>query len=198
MTNSVLLMTSGLVLAIQLGVAAAEARPPMLISAGRNTHPVIAGPINFTTTLWNNALDDSGSAINSQNFETSFDAYDSEAADDFIIPAGHTWKVKVVHVIGQYFAPPTPPPVSWEVCFYKNRFDVPTSQNHPYRVIRCQTITNSLPQPGPNFDIEYRLNLSARLDITGSRLWPISTGMLKGLMADPSGVGKCNYTITMK
>ena len=54
------------------------------------------------TTLYDQNKDDSGSANTSQNFESSFDAYDNMGADDFKVPSGHTWKVTTVDVTGQY------------------------------------------------------------------------------------------------
>jgi hypothetical protein len=38
----------------------------------------------------------------SQDFETSFDAYDCEGADDFYVPAGETWNIHQVIAAGQY------------------------------------------------------------------------------------------------
>jgi len=36
----------------------------------------------------------------SQNFEADFDAFDSELADDFVVPAGGGWAVDTVSVVG--------------------------------------------------------------------------------------------------
>jgi hypothetical protein len=40
--------------------------------------------------------------IPSQDFETALDFFDSQAADDFIVPAGQTWQVTEVDVLGEY------------------------------------------------------------------------------------------------
>ncbi len=40
---------------------------------------------------------------NSQNFEPAFDSFDDQTADDFVVPAGHTWNVSQVEVAGGYF-----------------------------------------------------------------------------------------------
>jgi hypothetical protein len=51
---------------------------------------------------------DSGIGIVSQNFETSFDAYDDRAADDFTVPDGTKWTVNEIDVTGAYFNGPGP------------------------------------------------------------------------------------------
>src|SRR5262245_51574041 len=42
-------------------------------------------------------------AISSQNFEAAFDAFDDEAADDFVIPSGETWTINQMIILGVYF-----------------------------------------------------------------------------------------------
>ena len=39
--------------------------------------------------------------ITSQDFEASFDAFDNQAADDFVVPVGETWNVTEVDVLGE-------------------------------------------------------------------------------------------------
>ena len=60
-----------------------------------HTHP-------GSTTLVDENGNASGSGNSSQNFESSFDQYDNQGADDFIVPSGHNWTVKEVDVTGQY------------------------------------------------------------------------------------------------
>ena len=40
--------------------------------------------------------------IPSQDAETALDFFDSQAADDFIVPAGQTWQVTEMDVLGEY------------------------------------------------------------------------------------------------
>jgi hypothetical protein len=42
--------------------------------------------------------------IASQDFETALDSADSEAADDFAVPAGMTWSIDGIDVDGEYFS----------------------------------------------------------------------------------------------
>src|SRR5262245_15117619 len=40
--------------------------------------------------------------IPSQDAETALDFFDSQAADDFIVPAGESWQITEVDVLGEY------------------------------------------------------------------------------------------------
>ena len=42
----------------------------------------------------------SGNGAPDQNFEAAFDAYDSEGADDFVVPAGVFWSIEEVRTVG--------------------------------------------------------------------------------------------------
>lgn len=56
-------------------------------------------------------------SYSSQNFEASFDTYDSYLADDFTVPAGQTWSLTQVDVLGEYFNG-TGPADSFNVYFF--------------------------------------------------------------------------------
>jgi hypothetical protein len=60
--------------------------------------------------------------ITSQDFETSLDEGDSEAADDFTIQAGLDWTIDTIDVDGEYFSRDGVPPVptGFNVRFYAN------------------------------------------------------------------------------
>jgi hypothetical protein len=67
-----------------------------------------AGPVTTSPScsdrpaLYEQMRGDSGIAIISQNFESSFDQYDAQAADDFKV-ADTTWFIREVDVVGNYF-----------------------------------------------------------------------------------------------
>ncbi len=61
----------------------------------------------------------------SQNFETAYDQYDDETADDFVVPAGQTWTVSLVEVSGVYEGPG--PADSMNVVIYTNAGTLPGS-----------------------------------------------------------------------
>jgi len=78
---------------------------------------------------------DDGIGIVSQNFESSFDQYDAQAADDFTVSGGK-WKVKEVDVTGVYFNG-SGPATSENVTIYKDK------NGHPGKVVSAQTVTGS-------------------------------------------------------
>lgn len=100
----------------------ATAAPPRLSHKGA----VLASPVhaNARHTLYDQSGDDSGIAIVSQNFESSFDAYDCQGADDFIVPDGVKWKITEVDVRGTYFGG-SGPSRSLNIVFYKNKKGAP-------------------------------------------------------------------------
>lgn len=53
----------------------------------------------------------------SQDFQTDFDVYDAEAADDFLVPPGVEWNIRSVNVGGEYFNGTGPTPAV-DVTFY--------------------------------------------------------------------------------
>jgi uncharacterized repeat protein (TIGR02543 family) len=63
--------------------------------------------------------------VTSQNFDAANDAFDSEAADDFVVPAGVNWTVTTLDVQGEYTA--AGPVVDFNVVFYANVGNLPGS-----------------------------------------------------------------------
>ena len=61
----------------------------------------------------------------SQNFETAFDAFDCQGADDFTVPANTSWTINQVNVTGTLST--TGPPASFNVIFYNNAAALPGS-----------------------------------------------------------------------
>ena len=74
---------------------------PVASVSGRFAHRVVSG-VPGSVVLYDQSTGDSGAAISSQNFGSDLDAYDDQAADDFVVPAGHAWRIKEVDVIGGY------------------------------------------------------------------------------------------------
>jgi hypothetical protein len=77
--------------------------------------------------LYSQNSNDSGGAVLSQNFTSgSFASYDSQSADDFVVPAGHKWAISEVDVTGVYFnGSPGGPASSEHVFFYKDAAGLP-------------------------------------------------------------------------
>ena len=76
-----------------MSLADSSSAGPSALTVG----PVLYDQLNGQTTT--NPAD-----ISSQDFETSLDAADSEAADDFVVPAGMTWSIDGIDVDGEYFS----------------------------------------------------------------------------------------------
>ncbi|HSC19532.1 MAG TPA: hypothetical protein VLC74_11515 [Rhizomicrobium sp.] len=120
--TALLAAAAALALSAGSGTLAAE-RHINPTSAGSHTRAkvVISGA---SKTLYDQNSNDAGSGPVSQNFESTFDAYDSQAADDFIVPSGQKWVITEVDVTGVYFNGPGPA-ASENVFFYKDKGGLP-------------------------------------------------------------------------
>jgi hypothetical protein len=122
MTKTVLLATSA-VLALSGGDACATAQNTAIVR-GVAPHHVIFGVAPGSKTLYDQNIGDSSVGIASQNLESSVSQYDSQGADDFTVPTGHTWIVKEVDATGVYFNG-SGPATSENVQFYKDKGGLP-------------------------------------------------------------------------
>ena len=113
-------------------LAASAAAAPLV------THHAAAAtakfPASALTTLYDQSQTDSGTGIVSQNFESSFDQYDCEAADDFIVPDGVRWKIKEVDVVGTYFDG-SGGARSVSVLFFKDKHGLPGKPKGAFDVV---------------------------------------------------------------
>ena len=78
-------------------------------------------------------------SLTSQNFEAMYDSFDTQGADDFVIPAGNEWWIDGVEVLGVYYNG-SGPATSVNVWFYKD------SLGHPG--ITADSIMNIVPSAG--------------------------------------------------
>jgi hypothetical protein len=111
--------------------------------------------------------------IPSQDAETALDFFDSQAADDFIVPTGQTWQVTEVDVLGEYDS--AGPAASFHVFFYENgagdlpgllvasRFGNPYTGSNDFVI----TLTEPVTLPGGH----YWVSVQARQDITQAGFW---------------------------
>src|SRR6266508_1629276 len=68
-----------------------------------------AAPVAGANIVLYDQYDNAGAiATSSQNYESAFNLYDDEAADDFVVTDGSGWLVNQVEVEGQYFNGPGP------------------------------------------------------------------------------------------
>jgi uncharacterized repeat protein (TIGR02543 family) len=123
---------------------------------------------------YNNAAPIPG-GVTSQNFETANDAFDSEAADDFVVPAGQNWTVTTIDVGGEYSGAGGPA-VDFNVNVYANGANLPgtliasrpaqayTNSSGDFTITLAQSVTLS---PGT-----YWVGVQADLDLAnGQWFW---------------------------
>lgn len=95
---------------------------------------VVEQRVASQATCFANLTGDTGVAVNSQNYEAAFDAYDSQAADDFILAGPCT--VTSIDIIGAYYSG-AGPAVSETVTFYAD------ADGKPGAVLNTQTVAGA-------------------------------------------------------
>jgi hypothetical protein len=127
--NNTVLLAAAAVLAISAGGASA-AGAPQASHHGMNASRFTPSSTGLTV-LYSQNSNDSGTGVVSDMFGTSFPTYTDQAADDFVVPSGSTWKVKEVDVTGVYFNGPGPT-TGENVFFYKDKKGLPGKQVAEY------------------------------------------------------------------
>ena len=97
---------------------------PTATATTTGTPTATCTPLGTPLTLYDQTDNAAMTATSSQNFETAFDNFDDQTADDFVVPAGQIWNVEQVNVGGQYFNG-TGPADSVNVFFYPNSGTLP-------------------------------------------------------------------------
>lgn len=96
MINRKTLLASGVAAAI-FAVSAASAAPVASNVSSAAAQPIFNVP-NGSTVLFDQTANPGTNGAPAQNFSSSYDSYDNEAADDFVVPAGG-WTVSSVNII---------------------------------------------------------------------------------------------------
>ena len=111
--------------------------------------------------------------IPSLDAETALDFFDSQVADDFVVPAGQVWQVTEVDVLGDYDS--GGPANSFHVFFYQNgagdlpgnliasRLENPYTGDNDFVITLTESVT--LPEG------HYWVSVQARQDITQAGFW---------------------------
>jgi hypothetical protein len=121
-------MATAAAVALSVGGVASAARPAASSAHHAKAHAVSKSSINRSlTVLYDQSNNDSGIGIVSQNFESTFAAYDAQAADDFTVPNGSKWQIREVDAMGVYFNG-SGPATSQNVFFYKDKKGLPGKQ----------------------------------------------------------------------
>ena len=89
--------------ALAAGAAYADGSTPVVKNANRQVLRLAHAPANRAfNVLYDQTAHPSTDVTTSQNFQSSEDDLDDQAADDFTVPAGQTWLVKEIDVAGKY------------------------------------------------------------------------------------------------
>lgn len=120
------LLASAAVFALSVSGASAAVSHATATSVGSKNHAhiFVTAPAKGAKTLYDQNGNDAGVGIVSQNFDSSVAQYDSQGADDFIVPKGATWTVTEVDVTGVYFNG-YGPATSEDVHFYADNNGLP-------------------------------------------------------------------------
>src|SRR5215831_9526361 len=113
---------AALLVAAVASIAGASGRTIKLMHRGtvKPAHAVFPD----LSVLYNQNNNDGGVGLVSDNFDAAFDAYDDQAADDFVVPTGKQWQIQGVAVTGVYFNGPGPAD-SENVFIYKDASGLP-------------------------------------------------------------------------
>ena len=168
-----------------IALVAAAAFAPGASASGHGMSPAAKGAVSAPShaktaaSCYNQADNDNGVGIVSQNFEATFDQYDAQGADDFKIAAGGC-KIKIVHADGLYFNG-AGPAVNFTVEFYK-------SGTTPTTLIKSLTkkyvdtsgglgsVDIKLGKKGPKLDKgKYWVSVIANLDFQAGGEWGWNT-----------------------
>jgi opacity protein-like surface antigen len=152
------------------------------VAASRHSRPP-------TTMLWNQNSN-FGEYSYSDNFTSgSFSSFDDSGADDFVVPAGKTWKITGVDVTGNYGSCCPPgvtvqvqdcgPATSEIITFYKNKGGLPGAVIGTAQTINCTdnmgNFTCSLPTSvklrGGTKGKTYWLGFVANMNFNMARQW---------------------------
>jgi hypothetical protein len=175
MTKTMLLATAA-TLALTGGAYAAANQ--MSTAGARGTaQRLIHAPPPGLSTLYDQNIGDAGYGWFSQTL-SSYPQYDEYLADDFKVPAGHTWKVKEVDTTGFYYNG-FGPASSVNVLFWNDRKGLP---NKDSIVVECDNLT---PQSGldtGSFQIKLPKSCPAHLKggTNGKRYWVTVQANLAG------------------
>jgi len=163
-------------------VFAAQGNPPVKVdgpipfkSVSLPSAPAIA-PYSGPYVVLYDQTDSAGiNSISSQDFEASFDAYDNQAADDFVIPAGDgSWSINEVYVPGVYFNGTGPAPAV-NVYFYQNNGTLPGTLAYSAMGVvpsdSLGTFTIALTTPAVLPSGTYWVSVQARMDFSAGGQW---------------------------
>jgi hypothetical protein len=110
---------------------------------------------------------------------TDFSTFDSDVADDFVVPTGQTWNVQSIDADGVYFSG-SGPATDWNVLFYADNAGLPGS-----------VIYTELHQPASQSGSTFSVNLPVPAILNAGRYWvEIQANMTFGTQGEWGWTGR--------
>ena len=137
MTGTVLMTTTAIVALLGSNAVLARAIPSFVATTAGKAQPPISNP--KAHTLYSQNSNDAGIGVDSQNFTSGTNtSYSVMGADDIVIPAGSSWKIRRVDVTGVYFNG-SGPAKSVNVIFWNDDNGIPGTavNNGAYDDLHC-------------------------------------------------------------
>jgi hypothetical protein len=138
---------------ISITLFAAQPVKNSSLSGGPLHHNTPNGSLNSTGVLLYDQIANGSGGIASQDFETSLDAFDCKAADDFIVPAGKVWSIDEVVIGFTYNGTLPTPSVNIHIQFFKDNAGVPGTLIHEFLDISVNSSSflsnDAIPLPSP-------------------------------------------------
>lgn len=184
-----LLLAGAAALALTGGASAGN---PMAGAGARGAgQHVIHGPPPGSTTLYDQNIGDGSYGWFSQTL-SSYPQYDEYLADDFKVPAGHTWKVKEVDTTGFYYNGPGPAS-SVNVLFWKDKKGLPDKGS---KVAECDNLNAGGLATG-SFQIKLPKSCKVKLkgSTNGKRYWVTVQANMQGFFTSGYWAWQSNLTI---
>jgi hypothetical protein len=135
----------------------------------------LPAPVAPNAVLYDQYDNATGGGYTSQDFEPAFDAYDNQAADDFVVPAGETWNIEGVDVAGQYST--GGPAAAFHVFIYSDAAGLPgtnvyTGLDQPYTDGGSGTdFVITLTSPAVLTEGTYWVSVQSRQDFSAAGQW---------------------------
>jgi len=165
--------------ALAASIGAVAAQPANPLHAGGYAHRFVSKTPKGSQTLFDQNNNDAGYAVLSDDFD---DGSDSQAADNFSVPAGFTWIVTQIDVTGVYFDG-SGPASGQNVYFYKDKNSEPGKLIQEFVNLKGVDSQGSfaITLPGKGIKLKagtYWLSVQARMDFAccGEWGWEVSTG----------------------
>jgi hypothetical protein len=162
---------------LALGGSAYAANPMSTAGARGTAQHVVHAPPPGLTTLYDQNIGDASYGWFSQTL-SSYPQYDEYLADDFVVPAGHIWKVKEVDTSGFYYTEPGPAS-SVNVLFWKDKKGLP---NKNAKVVECDNLSASGLDTGSfHIKLPKSCKVSLKGGTKGARYWVSVQANMAGL-----------------